>query len=125
MSHEQNKGNQSVNEETKPKTKKRKRSKRNRKQSLNRLNWEERARSDVKLMWQISIGEGFDVCPGQQEFLYQNDWTPTEQDLRLLYHRKKGERNKDFNSFVFSPRPSQASCGKENCFFEEGSVLYL
>ncbi|XP_068742239.1 uncharacterized protein [Montipora capricornis] len=124
MSQEQIKGN-CINEENKPKCKKRKRSKRSRKHSLNRLNWEARARSDVKLMWQISIGEGFDVWPGQQEYLYQNEWTPTEQDLKLLYNRGKDESNKDFSNFVFSPRPSQVSCGKENCFFEDGSILYL
>ncbi|XP_068742243.1 uncharacterized protein [Montipora capricornis] len=74
---------------------------------------------------QLEIGEGFDVWPGQQEYLYQNEWTPTEQDLKLLYNRGKDESNKDFSNFVFSPRPSQVSCGKENCFFEDGSILYL
>ena len=31
----------------------------------------------------------------------------------------------DFSSLNSRTRPSQESCGKESCFFEDGSILYL
>ncbi|XP_078376748.1 uncharacterized protein LOC144660063 [Oculina patagonica] len=112
-------------EETKPtgKEKKRKKSKRSRKNSLDRLSWEMRARCDVKLMWQISIGEGIDICQGQEDYLYENDWTPTADDIKLFDQRKE-ECKQDFPSFT-SPRPFRQTCGKDNCFFEDGSILNL
>ena len=31
----------------------------------------------------------------------------------------------DFSSLNSRTRPPQESCGKESCFFEDGSILYL
>ncbi|CAH3023338.1 unnamed protein product [Porites evermanni] len=77
-------------------------------------------------MWQISIGEGFDICPGQEEYLYENEWTPTEEDFKLFDERKhQCCQGIKFSSLNSRTRPSQESCGKESCFFEDGSILYL
>ncbi|CAH3171893.1 unnamed protein product [Porites lobata] len=72
------------------------------------------------------IGEGFDICPGQEEYLYENEWTPTEEDFKLFDERKhQCCQGINFSSLNSRTRPSQESCGKESCFFEDGSILYL
>ncbi|XP_058972932.2 uncharacterized protein [Pocillopora verrucosa] len=113
--------------ETKPpstKERKRRKSKRSRKNSVDRLNWEMRARCDIKLMWQISIGEGQDICLDEVDYFYENDWTPTEDDFKLFDKQSNGGGH-DFPSFTYSPKPWRKKCGKDHCFFEDGSILYL
>ncbi|RMX56381.1 hypothetical protein pdam_00004458 [Pocillopora damicornis] len=49
-----------------------------------------RARCDIKLMWQISIGEGQDICLDEVDYFYENDWTPTEDDFKLFDKQSNG-----------------------------------
>lgn len=83
-----------------------------------------RARCDIKLMWQISIGEGQDISLDEVDYFYENDWTPTEDDFRIFGKQNNGCGH-DFPSFNYSPKPWRQKCGKDNCFFEDGSILYL
>ncbi|XP_032242661.1 uncharacterized protein LOC116620856 isoform X2 [Nematostella vectensis] len=99
--------------------------------ALRDVRWDVRARADIKLMWQIAMGDGMDIFQGYENGLYISEWTPTESDLKLLReNRPYSSSSSQYipDSMVFTRHAVTTrthDCTKSNCFFDNGRVLYL
>ncbi|KXJ17391.1 hypothetical protein AC249_AIPGENE23764 [Exaiptasia diaphana] len=96
---------------------------------LDTVKWDIRARCDIKLLWQITMGDGMDIFQNEQVGLFSNTWTPTEEDMKLLSSKVPDDKCSDKVSDPSKIRArhpeSKDKCGKYCCFFDEGSFLYL